>query len=259
MTSDIGYFGPDSVTWQVHREATTMVGGLRALLLQALHPEAMRLLAQQSNYRDDPWQRLNRTAHYVASVTFGDQARADAAAAQVRQVHGRLGIDDPEQLAWVHACEVDSFIVAARRSGLRFDVDRYLGEQLVAAGLVGVPDDLVAGSARELADYFARMRPRLALTPQARDAARYVVLPPLPVPIRFAVPARLGWTTVASLAVGMLPGWARRMYRLPPLPGSALATATGLHALRLGISSLPPRYRDGPEYRAALRRVSQPG
>ena len=46
MNPDLGYFGPDSVTWRVHAEPVTMIGGgLRALLLQALHPEAMALIS----------------------------------------------------------------------------------------------------------------------------------------------------------------------------------------------------------------------
>ena len=33
--ADLGYFGPDSVSWQVHREVTVLFGGARALLMQA--------------------------------------------------------------------------------------------------------------------------------------------------------------------------------------------------------------------------------
>ena len=260
MDGDLGYFGPGSMTWRVHGEPLTMVGGLRALLLQALHPEAMLLLYSRSSFQDDPWDRLRRTVGYVATVSFGTKAEVDQAAARVRDVHRRLGITDPEQLAWVHACEVDSFLVAARSVGVPIsaeDADRYLTEQVRAAGLAGVPDDLIPCTEGELAGYFEAMRPTLRLTPEAREAARYVIATPLPVSARWAVPARIGWTALSSLAIGLLPDWARRMYRLPPLPGTGLTTAAWLHALRLAVDRLPAQWRHGPQYQAAMRRATQ--
>ena len=257
---ELGYFGPDSVTWRLHSEPVSLVGGLRALLLQALHPGAMRLLDAKSNFRDDPWARLERTTAYVGVLTFGTVAQVDEAAQRVRTVHHRLGIDDPEQLAWVHVCLVDSFLAAARAGGLPINAaerDRYVAEQVIAAELVGVPSALIPHSQRDVLDFVAEIRPRLAGTREARDAARYLVVPPRPpVPRRFAVPARLGWTGVTSLAVGLLPGWARRMYRLPPMPGSALATAAGMRALRQAARALPEQYREGPIYRDAKARVA---
>ena len=258
MPTDTGYFGPESVTWRIHREPLALVGGLRALLLQALHPEAMALLYAKSDFQDDPWARLQRTAGYVATLTFAPTADVDAAAAHVRGVHTRLGIADPAQLAWVHACQVDSFLVAARAAGIRLsraDTDAYVEEQVRAAAMVGVPDDLTPRTADDLATYFGAVRPELRATKQAREAARYVLAPPMPVPGRYVLPARVGWSTISSLAVGLLPGWARRMYRLPPAPGAGLATAAGMRALRRAVRTLPVRYREGPMYRAAKARA----
>lgn len=258
--TDLGYFGPDSVTWRIHGEPVTLVGGLRALLLQALHPDAMAVLYAASNFQDDPWARLMLTVHYVATVTFAPTDRADAAAARVRSVHETLGVVDVDQLAWVHACEVDSFLAAARAAGVRLtgdDADRYLREQVRAAALVGVPPKHAPASVEELRAFFERMRPSLRATDQAREAARTVVAPPLPIPRRYLIPARLGWTSVSSLAVGLLPGWARREYGLPPLVGAGLATSAGLRALRAATRSLPARYREGPMYRDAKARAAQ--
>jgi uncharacterized protein (DUF2236 family) len=239
-----------------------MVGGLRALLLQALHPDAMALLRARSSFEEDPWLRLERTVGYVGTVSFAPTAVVDAAAGHVREVHRRLGITDGGQLAWVHACLVDSFLVAARAAGIRLssaDRDAYVREQLIAAELVDVPRSLAPADVRELSQYFASVRPYLRATREAREAARFVVAPPLPVPRRFAVPARLGWTTVSSLAVGLLPAWARWMYRVPPVPGTALATASGLRALRGAVRRLPEQYREGPLYREAKARAASAG
>jgi uncharacterized protein (DUF2236 family) len=259
MTGDLGYFGPASATWRVHAEPLTMVGGLRALLLQALHPEAMRLLYEKSSFQDDPWARLQATVQYVATISFGTTAEVEAAAAHVRAVHRHLGITDVEQLAWVHACEVDSFLVAARYAGVRLsadDADRYLDEQVQAAVLVGVPDELAPRSTAKLDAYFAAMRPRLRLTAEARAAARVVIAPPLPVPRRWALPARAGWTTLSSLAVGLLPAWARRLYLLPSVPGIGLTTRGGMLAVRTAVATLPETWKHGPHYHRAMARVA---
>jgi uncharacterized protein (DUF2236 family) len=257
--TDLGYFGPDSVTWRVHSEPVAIVGGLRGLLLQALHPGAMAALYEVSRFQDDPWTRLRRTVGYVATVSFAPRADVDRAAAHVRGVHHRLGITDGEQLAWVHACLVDSFLASARAAGIRLpaaDAARYVAEQVVAGRLAGVPEELIVRTPAELAAFVDGLRPRLRGTPEAREAARYVLAPPLPVPARYRLPARLGWTTVSSLAVGLLPSWARRMYRLPPLPGASLATAAALRTLRAAVRALPVQYREGPAYRDAKARAA---
>jgi uncharacterized protein (DUF2236 family) len=256
--SDFGYFGPGSVTWRVHAEPLTMVGGLRALLLQALHPEAMRLLYERSSFQDDPWARLQRTVIYVATVSFGTTAEVDAAAAHVREVHRLLGVTDREQLAWVHACEVSSFLIAARYAGVRLsadDADAYIAEQVRAARLVGVPARLAPRTVADINGYFDAMRPRLRLTPEAQEAARVVIAPPLPVPRRWTLPARAGWNTLVTLAIGLLPEWARRLYRLPSLPGTGITTHAGMRAARVAVATLPETWRHGPHYRRAMARA----
>jgi uncharacterized protein (DUF2236 family) len=74
--------------------------------------------------------------------------------------------------------------------------------------------------------------------------------------LQYRLPARAGWTTVSSLAVGLLPGWARRMYRLPPAPGAALLTSAGLRTLRGALRTLPVEWREGPLYREAKARAA---
>lgn len=258
--TDVGYYGPDSVTWRVHGEPVALIGGLRALLLQALHPDAMRVLYTRSNFQDDPWSRLQRTVQYMVTVSFGARADVDAATAAVRAVHHRLGIADPSQLAWVHACQIDSFLSAARAGGLglsRADEDRYVAEQAVAASFVEVPNELIPHTVHELDRYMAGMRAELARTPEAREAARTVIAPPIPARGRYVVPARLGWTALSLLAVGLLPDWARRMYGLPPVPGIGLVTAGGMRGLRRFVQLLPDRFREGPAYREAKSRAAR--
>jgi uncharacterized protein (DUF2236 family) len=266
-----GFFGPDSVTWRVHADPSFSVGGLRALLLQALHPVAMDGVARNSDgFRDSPWPRLMRTAAYVDTLTFGTRREALRAVRRVRGIHRRLGgtegttgrdyrVDDPDLLLWVHCCEVDSLLTVARRAGLTLtddDADRYVAEQVTAAVLVGAAEADVPRSVSELAAYFERMRPELAVTTAARDAWKLVLLPPMPAWVRFLTPARPAWGSLAGLAAATLPRWARRMYSLPGLGLTDAAATAGLRAFRQAMLALPQRVQRSPIVWAGYERVA---
>jgi uncharacterized protein (DUF2236 family) len=265
-----GFFGPDSITWRVHSDPTFSVGGLRALLLQALHPVAMDGVARNSaGFRESPWPRLMRTAAYVDTLTFGTRREALRAVRRVRGLHRRLGgveettgrsyrVDDPDLLLWVHCCEVDSLLTVARRAGVPLtdeEADRYVAEQVVAAVLVGAAEEQVPHSVAELAAYFERVQPELAVTAAARDAWKLVVLPPMPGWVKLLTPARPAWGGLAGLAVATLPRWARRLYRLPGLGLTDAAATAGLRAFRQATLALPQQARRSPIVWAGWERV----
>jgi uncharacterized protein (DUF2236 family) len=266
-----GFFGPDSVTWRIHSDPTFSVGGLRALLLQALHPVAMDGVARFSGgFKEEPWPRLIRTATYVDTLTFGTRTEAERAVARVRGIHRKLGateettgrayrVDDPDLLLWVHCCEVDSLLTAARRGGLPLtedDADRYVAEQVTAATLIGIPAADVPDSVTGLAAYFEGMRPTLAVTPAARDAYRLILLPPMKTWVRYLTPAQPAWGTLAGLAVALLPAWARRMYSLPGLGVTDAAATPALRAFRQTMLRLPQRVRRSPIVWGGFERVA---
>lgn len=266
---DPGLFGPDSVTWRIHGDLAMALGGLRALLLQALHPLAMAGVSEHSDFKADPWGRLLRTAEYVATVTYGTTEEARRAGARVRGVHrGLHGIEpesgtpyrvnDPHLLLWVHCAEVDSFLTAYRRCGGRLrrgEGDAYLVEQVAAAALVGIDPAAVPTSAVALRDYFEAIRPELRATAASRRALAFVLTPPMPLPAR---PARPAWVGLASIAFGLLPGWARRMYgpaALTALPGSDLVASLAGRSVRAAAHLVPLSIRESPARRAAYARL----
>ena len=267
MSTDLGYFGPASVTWRVLADPTANIAGVRALFLQALHPQAMAGVHEHSDFAAEFWPRLQRTAQYVTTVAYGATEQADAAAARVRALHDRVrGVDpvtgqhyaasDPELLRWVHATEVDSFVDAARRGGVGLDgahLDTFLAEQVRAAELIGVPD--VPSDRAALAEYFRTVRPRLRSSPIARSAAARLAVPPMPLWVQLATPARPLWSIVAGLGFALLPPWARRLYGLPGLPTTDLAATLGLRAFRAAALHLPERWRYGPILQDALARA----
>jgi uncharacterized protein (DUF2236 family) len=260
--ADPGLYGPGSRTWDVHGHPLAWVGGLRALYLQALHPDALRGVFTASNYRQDPWGRLLRTAQFVGTTSFGSTAQAREAGERVRAVHARLGVDDPHLLLWVHCCEVTSFLEVHRRSGGRLDgtaADEYLAEQARNAWLVGLDPEQVPADSAAMERYFDLMRPELSAGREARAVARFMLLPPMPNRVRLLTPALPAWAVVSAVAFDALPGWARKLYGLPLPPGSDLTVSLLLRGMRLAVDRLPPHLREGPQLRSARERLAGQG
>jgi len=219
------WFAEDRPIRQVHADAAMFVGGLRALLLQSLHPLAMAAVAGHSGFKGDPWGRLQRTSHFLAVTSYGTVPDAEAMIRRVRAIHQRVtgvapdgrpySAADPHLLRWVHLAEVDSFLLTYQRYGEhpldRAGRDGYVADMARVAVALGVsdPPTTEAELSRQLAGY----RPELASTAAARDAARFMLLqPPLPLPVRAP------YAVLAAAAVGSLPRWARWPLRLPYLP-----------------------------------------
>ena len=268
-SADGGLFGPGSITWRVHADPLMGLAGLRALLLQALHPVALAGVTQNSSFREDPWGRLVRTAEYVGAVTYGSTVEAQRAGARVRGVHRRVrGLDeqtgrafratDTDLLLWVHCCEVESFVTTVLRGGLRLtpeEIDRYYDEQVRTAELIGIPGATVPASAAAMEAYFDGARTELMAGPEARRVARFILAPPMPPKVRYLTPARPAWLGIGVLAFSLLPRWARRMYRLPGLPTTDLSAAVASRGLRFAALSVPGSLRDGPHVKAARARM----
>lgn len=240
---DPGWFGPDSVTWRVHADPSMLVGGVAALMLQTLHPLAMAGVAEHSDFRERPLERLGRTSSFVTATTYGATPVAERMARAVRGIHRKVvgvapdgrpySAGDPDLLRWVHVAEFHAFARAHRRYALRpvpgRDIDRYWDEVAVIAEALGATD--VPRSRPEVDDYFRAVRPELEAGPQARDALRFVLRP-----IAGPLPLQASYLFVVRAALGVLPGWARRMLRVPRVPGldvtvvrpAAIAALTGL-------------------------------
>jgi uncharacterized protein (DUF2236 family) len=267
---DQGLFGPTSVTWRLHADPAMAFAGLRAILLQAVHPLAMAGVAHHSSFRADPWGRLQRTGLYVGVVTFGTTDEVRRAAARVRGLHRKLsGVEpesglpyragDPHLLLWVHCCEVDSVLAAMRAAGVPLtlaEADQYVAEQVRAAELVGLDATMVPASTAALSAYFDAMAPELRVTSEARRALRFVLFPPMP---PLAWPAKPVWAGLATVAVGLLPRWARRLYGLPTVPTTGVAAAAAARAFRATTIRLPPAVREGPMLKAARARLATEG
>jgi uncharacterized protein (DUF2236 family) len=182
-------------------------------------------VAEHSDYRGDPWGRLQRTSTFLAVTTYGTASDAQRAVDRVRGIHRRVrGVapdgkpyraDDPHLLEWVHVAETESFLLAHQRYGAapldQSGRDGYVADTARVAEALGVANP--PHTERELAERIEAFRPELRGTPAARDAARFLLLtPPLP------IAARGPYGVLAATSVAMLPAWARLPLLLPYLP-----------------------------------------
>lgn len=219
------WFGPDRPIRIVHTDASMFIGGMRALLLQSLHPLAMAGVAQHSDYRNDPWGRLQRTADFLAVTSFGPAELAEKTVERVRFIHSKVegvasdgrpySATDPHLLRWVHIAEVDSFLSTHSMFGSTpltpEQADGYVQDMAVIASKLGVPAPPT--SVQALHDQLKMYRRELKSTPESRDVVKYLLLQP---PLDLA--ARVPYSLIGAAAVATLPVWARADLRLPWLP-----------------------------------------
>ncbi len=251
------WFEPGSPITVVHADASMFIGGIRAVLLQTMHPAAMKAVADHSGYRGDMWGRLARTSHFLAVTTFGTAEDAQRSVEVIRSVHRRVVGDmpdgstyaasDPHLLEWVHVAEADSFLRAFTVYGAttltQEERDTYVAQTAEVARALGAVSPPTTEA--ELDERMAAFRPELHGTPQAREAVRYLLFrPPLP------LPARAPYAVLMAAGVGLMPAWTRVPLRLPWLPVAERTVVRALGSLATGTirwAMTPPTPAVAPE------------
>ncbi len=253
---DPGLCGPGSVTWPVIGDAAAFVGGIRALLIQAAHPEVVAGVSDHSRYREDPLGRLSRTSAYVTATSFGAMPEVAAAVAMVRAAHRpvkgeshrgrRYRAGTPALAAWVHNALTDSFLQAYQAYGPRrlstAETDRFVLEQTAIGALLHA--DPMPETAAGLADWIAE-HPDIGPSPGVVETVAFLRNPPLPWHVR--VPYRL----MVVAAAATIPPQVRRILRIRRYPGAQLLGRLTIGALRWALGS-------SPSWHVSLARVGAP-
>lgn len=263
--SDAGYFGPGSAAWSVHGSIATVVGGVRALLMQALHPAALAGVMQHSRYREDALGRLAGTTQWLTVVTFGDRAAADRECARVRGLHRKVSgtypvpggtapyaASDPDLLRWVHLAFTDSFLATHLVWGgpIPGGPDAYVREWARAGELVGVTQ--APRSVAELRGQLVEFGPALRgddATAQTVDFIRHVPFP---------APARVPYAGLFAGAVATMPPGHRDLLGLSALPLPVVRPVVGalLGTLTLVLGPTSPSQQAA---QARIARLDAPG
>jgi uncharacterized protein (DUF2236 family) len=251
-----GYFPPDAMIRRVSREAVLMLGGGRALLMQAAHPLAAAGIAAHSGYRENPWKRLERTMTSVWTVVYGTRDDADRVGRRVQAMHAKVtgrieepmgpfpagtpyDARDPELLMWVHATLVDTALLLYQSCVGPLTPDEregYYQDMKVLAQVFGTPLEAIPET---LADFRAYMRERLSsdeifITPTAHDISKTVLLPPVP------LPARAAWELLNQITIGLLPPELREGYGFRNVPARGALLRLGAEPVRRVLVPLMP-------------------
>lgn len=260
---DAGLYGPGSAPWVVHGSLTTLVGGIRALLLQALHPAALAGVQGHSRYREDALGRLSGTTRWLVTVTFGDSKAVERETARVRGMHakvrgtwsapddpdvgGSYSARDPDLLRWVHVAFTDSFLATHQVWGgsIPGGPDAYVSDWARSAVPLGLTDP--PRSAAELAGQLRGFDDVLRGGPDARAVASFVLNPPLPLATRPA------YAVLAAGAVSTLDPGHRELLGLRAVPRvpAQLAVRGLLGGMGLALGSR------SPSEAAARRRIAR--
>lgn len=274
---DAGLFGPGSVTWKLAREPFLLIGGGRALLMQVANPLVAQGVVDHSDYEHDPFGRLVRTVRWLVAVTFGTNAEAREASAQLRTVHRRVRGElelrnavppempagmgysafDPALSRWVMATIIESMLVTYRATVGAVpheEEDRFVREWHAVASLAGVRTAHAWNTAAELEHYVAAEVRRLHPVPASREAARVVLHPPLPT--RAMRPAT-AW--LAFLTTGLLPPRLRSAYGLRWTRAEDVSHRATCASVRQLNRMLPRRLRVSSLYDAAMMRAEGRG
>jgi uncharacterized protein (DUF2236 family) len=277
-----GPYGPGSEAWQLNREAMLlMAAGPRALLLQVAHPLIAEGVDQHSDFRADPWRRLEATLRSFLAIVYGSGPRARgeirrlnalhrAIAGPVRDpaaraVHGSTyAARDPDLSLWVHATLVDSTIAAydAWVEPLPRDRRARFYEETRPIGLAfGIGEDRLPADIDAFEAYMSTMigsAGPVHPTPVARRLAMAILNPPLgPLfrPLAVVPPALYSWMFWPSLA--LLPPSVREELGLGWGARERLVSAWLVAGYRAWCPILPTSLRWMPQALAADRRVAQ--
>jgi len=210
---DIGMFSPSDAPWIIHRDFSTLVGGVRALLMQALHPGSLAGVAQHSRYEQDPLGRLSGTIRWLTITTFGSNHAVQNEAGRVNRMHARVSGEyqtaqgetssyraaDPRLLLWVHIAFMESFLRSHQNYSkvpIPGGADAYVrlwGKSVAPLGLNDVPT-----SEAELTLLLDQFCEELIVTEQTRGVIKWIKNAPLPA-LTKPVYKLLFYSAVASL------------------------------------------------------------
>ena len=196
-----GLYLPDEAPWIAHADMATLVGGIRALLMQALHPGSLTGVREYSRYKDDPLGRLSGTVRWLTVTTFASTESVSSEAGRVNRMHGHVkgnyrdasgkivsySAADPHLLRWVHIAFMDSFLRCHQTYStvpLPGGADAYI--RLWSKSVIPLGLDDAPMSEAEMLDDFERYRPELAVTEETREVIGWIKNPPLP---RSSLPA----------------------------------------------------------------------
>jgi len=241
---DPGLFGPKSTTWKIMGDVSSFIGGIRALLIQAAHPEVAAGVANHSTYRDDPLGRLSRTASYVTATAFGAIPEVEKSIKMVSSAHRpvngtssrgkKYSAGNPEMAAWVHNALIDSFLVSYQNFGpfllKNEEADSYVYEQTNLGKLMKASP--LPENAASLSCWLSE-NPKIGSSKEGAEAVSFLKKPPLPF---FTL---IAYKILFNAAVATMPKELREAIGVTPKKGAKTAGNFLTKVLRYALGFSP--------------------
>jgi uncharacterized protein (DUF2236 family) len=253
-----GFFLPSDAPWVVHADFGTLVGGIRALLMQALHPGSLTGVKNHSRYESDPLGRLAGTIRWLTVTTFGSKTAVQNEANRVNRLHTKVVGEytkgtgetvpykaaDKDLLLWVHIAFMESFLVSHQmyswkqipKGNAQSGADNYVSQWSVSVAPLGLTTCPMSEAEleREIDKFFDSGL--LVSTPDTAKVIAFIKNPPLP------GAAKLVYGLLFDAAVLSLRPEFRELLGLKPKPRWLIRPATrwSLRLMRLAIGPESP-------------------
>jgi uncharacterized protein (DUF2236 family) len=253
-----GFFLPSDAPWVVHADFGTLVGGIRALLMQALHPGSLTGVKNHSRYESDPLGRLAGTIRWLTVTTFGSKTAVQNEANRVNRLHTKVVGEytkgtgetvpykaaDKDLLLWVHIAFMESFLVSHQmyswkqipKGNAQSGADNYVSQWSVSVAPLGLATCPMSEAEleREIDKFFDSGL--LVSTPDTAKVIAFIKNPPLP------GAAKLVYGLLFDAAVLSLRPEFRELLGLKPKPRWLIRPATmwSLRLMRLAIGPESP-------------------
>lgn len=259
-----GLYLPNDAPWIVHRDFATLVGGIRALLVQALHPGSLTGVAQHSRYKDEPLGRLAGTIRWLTVTTFGSFDAIAGEASRVNGMHDRVkgkydtneGIKrsykaaDPDLLMWVHVAFMESFLRTHQfysSAPIPGGADNYIAQWSKAVEPLGLTD--VPMNEAELQELMSGFWPELRRDAKTDSVISFIKNPPLP------PGTKPFYNLFFQAAVTSLPANYAELLDMKQVPVNVIkpVTKSVLKGMRIGIGP------ESPIENAAIERLKRAG
>jgi uncharacterized protein (DUF2236 family) len=203
---EAGFFVPTDAPWVVHADFGTLVGGIRALLMQALHPGSLTGVKNHSRYESDALGRLAGTIRWLTVTTFGSKTAVANEASRVNRLHDHVKGEytkgtgetipykaaDKDLLLWVHIAFMESFLVSHQmyshreipKGSAETGADNYIAQWSVSVAPLGL--EKCPMNSKELDKEIAELFDAglLVSTPDTAKVIEFIKNPPLPVSAR---------------------------------------------------------------------------
>jgi uncharacterized protein (DUF2236 family) len=188
------HFPADSVIRRVNNEPAILFGAGRALLLQIAHPAVAQGVQDHSEFKKNPFKRLQGTLEATYAVVFGSEDLAHGVGRRIQRLHDYVTgpgytANDPANLLWVHATLMDTALRCYEELVEPLspeDAETYYQEMKQVAVAFGVGLEHQPDTLADFRRYFAESCEELQVTAVGRDLAGFILEPRLP--LRLDVP-----------------------------------------------------------------------